>query len=251
MLHCRRFGEGRALVLLHGFLGGSGYWAPQISHFARMFEVIAPDLPGFAGSHAQPTPDTISGFAPVLLDFLDRISIGRFALVGHSLGGMVAQQIALDFPDRVERLVLYGTASAGRLPGRFETQEASIARILSEGIEAHAEVTTQSWFVYGKDNPFYEMCHESGVGLSADDAVRVLKAGAQWNVTSRLRELSTPTLVICGDRDRSCSPEESIKLWHAIPDSRLCIVPSCAHCVHLEKADIFNGIVADFLLSSL
>ena len=98
MLHCRRFGEGRALVLLHGFLGGSGYWAPQISHFARMFEVIAPDLPGFAGSHAQPTPDTISGFAPVLLDFLDRISIGRFALVGHSLGGMVAQQIALDFP---------------------------------------------------------------------------------------------------------------------------------------------------------
>ena len=52
--------------------------------------------------------------------------------------------------------------------------------------------------------------------------------------------------MICGDRDRSCSPEESIKLWHAIPDSRLCIVPSCAHCVHLEKADIFNGIVADF-----
>ena len=247
MLNYRRAGKGPVLVLQHGFLGGSSYWAPQISHFARRFDVIAPDMPGFAGSAAIRPPATVAGFAPTLIEFLDQLSVKRFTIMGHSLGGMVVQQLALDYPDRVERLILYGTAAIGGSPGRFETIDDSIKRVLASGIAVHADKLVPTWFANGADDPYYAMCRKAGEGLTAENAVKIMKAASTWDVTGRLGELRMPTLVICGDRDRACRPDHSIKAWQAIPNASLGIIPGCAHCAHLERPDIFNAIVGDFL----
>ena len=85
-------------MLQHGFLGGAGDWLPLFATSGRHFDVIAPDFQGFAGSAEIEAPDSLAGFADALLGFLDELGIERTALLGHSMGSMVALQIALDYP---------------------------------------------------------------------------------------------------------------------------------------------------------
>ncbi len=250
MLNHRRCGKGPPLVLQHGFLGGSGYFAPQMAHLGRTHDVIAADLPGFAGSAGEPTPDSIEGLSGALVGFLDELGIERFALLGHSMGGMVALQTALDRPDRVERLILYGTSASGSLPGRFETFERSIERIGEEGLEATAARITATWFVEGEAAALYPLCLEAGRGAGREAAIACLAAMPAWDVSNRLDTLAMPTLVVYGDRDRSYDLEDAVGLARGIPGARLSILPDCAHNVHLEKSDLFNQVVADFLLKS-
>lgn len=247
MLNHHRHGSGRPLVLQHGFLGGGGYWLPQFATLGRHFDVIAPDLPGFAGSGAIDAPNSVAGFVAALLDLLDGLGVERTALLGHSMGSMVALQVALDHPDRVDRLVLYGSACTGNLPKRFEPVETSIARLEQLGVEACADFIVPTWFVAGEAAPYFAMCRDAGRGLRTESAIQALRALAEWDVCERLGEVSVPTLVICGDRDRSTAPDQSYRLWEGIPDSRLCIIPGCAHNVHLERPELFSSIVLDFL----
>lgn len=247
MLNYRQIGSGPSLVLQHGFLGGGGYWEPQLAMFGRHFNIIAPDLPGFAGSADAPVPDTLKGFAASLISLLDHLEVGRTMLLGHSMGSMVALQIALDYPERVDRLVLYGSASIGNLPSRFESVDASIERIESQGVDATADHIVPTWFVDGYQAPFAAMCREAGRGATVAATTRALRAISEWDVTDRLHEITTPALIICGDRDRSTTPDNSFRLSKALVNSELCIVPGCAHNVHLERPELFSSVVLDFL----
>ena len=247
MLNYRRSGKGPTLVLQHGFLGGSGYFTPQIDHLCRSHDVIAADLPGFAGSADQPTPESIESLSRSLLGFLDDLGVERFSLLGHSMGGMVALQSALDQPARIERLILYGTSASGHMPDRFETFERSIERLQEDGLEATAARIAATWFVEGKTAPFYPLCVEAGLGVREEAAIACLRAMPNWDVSDRIGDLDVPTLVLYGDRDRSYGLEDAVGLARGIPNARLCILPDCAHNVHLEKPELFNQIVADFL----
>ncbi len=248
MLNYRRCGTGKALVLLHGFVGGAGYWVPQETSLKRYFDVIAVDLPGFAGSADEPAQDSIEGFAAAVINLMDALGVERFSLLGFSMGGMIAQQAALDYAPRVEKLILYGSAAVGDLPHRFESWEASIARIESEGIEATTDKTVATWFVDGTESPFYAICREACKGASMPACIKVMRAMQKWSSMDRLHELKMPTLVVVGDMDRSTKPSDSVVLWEGIPNARLCILPGCAHGAHMEQPDLFNRVLADFLL---
>jgi 2-hydroxy-6-oxonona-2,4-dienedioate hydrolase len=250
MLNHHRYGNGAPLVLQHGFLGGGGYWAPQLPTFGRHFDLIAPDLPGFAGSAHIEAPTTIEGFSAGLVTLLDDLKVERTGIIGHSMGGMVALQTALDYPDRIDRLVLYGSSCTGDLPKRFETFETSIERLREHGVEGCAERIVPTWFVQGDKAPSFTMCRDAGRGTSVESAVRALGALRDWDVCERLSELSIPVLVICGDCDRSTAPDQSYRLWQNIAGSQLCVVPGCAHNVHLERPELFAAIVIEFLTAS-
>lgn len=250
MLSHRRHGSGAPLVLVHGFLGGSAAWVPQLGHFGAHFDVIAVDLPGFAASGDKPAPESIAGFAAAVIELADQLKLPTFLLLGHSMGGMIAQQMALDHGARIERLVLYGTAASGDLPGRFETFEESIARLSAIGIEAGGQKIAQSWFVDGDQAPYYPMCWQAGQGLTTAAAITALRAIGRWSARERLHELRAPTLVIAGDRDRSTPPAEAYELWRRIEGAQLCIVPGCAHAVHFERPALFNEIVGTFLTAA-
>lgn len=235
------------LVLLHGFLAASGYWVPVQTELRDQFDIVAVDLPGFGGSAGVPAPDSIQGVAREVVHCLDQLQIDRFSLLGFSMGGMVAQQIALDYGRRIERLVLYGTAAAGDLPDRFEPWDASIARMESLGVESMADKSVASWFVDGIAHPFYPICREASRGASQTSCVKLMRAMQRWNVVDRLGEINIPTLVIVGDKDKSTKPAEAIRIWQNIPEAQLCMVPGCAHGVHMEKPSVFNRVVLDFL----
>jgi pimeloyl-ACP methyl ester carboxylesterase len=141
-----RAGAGTPLVLVHGYLGGSAQWADQLAEFSSTHDVIAPDLPGFAKAASLPGPDKIADFAAAVIACLDQLNIGTFVLLGHSMGGMIVQEIAARQDERIERLVLYGTGPLGSMPDRFEPLEVSMDRLKADGVAATAERISATWF---------------------------------------------------------------------------------------------------------
>lgn len=248
MLNYERFGDGETLVLLHGYAGGLGYWLPLVMGLKHGFDVIAVDLPGFAGSADIPAPDSIAGYATSVVELMDELGVDKASLLGFSMGGMIAQQAALDYPERLRTLILYGSSAIGDLPHRFEPWEAAIERIEREGVEATTETTSATWFVEGSSHPYYPMCREAGRGANKESCIKVMRAMQSWSSTERLSELDLPTLIVVGDKDRSTKPSDSIVLWENIPSSVFCVLPGCAHGAHVEKPDLFNKVIYDFLV---
>ncbi|MSP67128.1 MAG: alpha/beta fold hydrolase [Alphaproteobacteria bacterium] len=242
-----RKGRGRTVVFQHGLLGGWQVWRAQIAAFAPYFDVIALNLPGFSDRADEAAPTTIVEIAAAQIALLDSLGVDRFSFVGHSLGGFTAQQVALTAGDRLDRLVLYGTAISSNLPGRFETHDQTIARVRRDGLEKAAPDLVASWFVAGRDDPNYGPTLELGLRSTVDAACNAIRAIQGWDATGRLGVVNAPTLVICGDRERNATPEVAYALWKALPHGRLCVLPDCAHAAHLERADFFNSVVGQFL----
>lgn len=236
------------LVLVHGFLGGSGYWLPQTTALHEHFDCIAVDLPGFAASADVPASESIDGCAAALIELLDGLGVERFSLLGFSMGGMVAMEAALGQSERIERLVLYGTSAAGALPDRFESWDTSIERMQAQGVEPTADRTVASWFVDGAKHPYHAACREACRGASKDGCLRMMRAMQRWSARDRLKSLDARTLVIVGDKDRSTKPAESVEIWQLVPGAQLCIIPGAAHGLHMEKPELFNRVLLDFLL---
>ena len=247
-LNYTRHGRGKTLVLVHGFLGGANYWVPLTTSLKQSCDVIAVDLPGFAGSARVPAPDTLSGYASLVFELLDSLGVRGSSMLGFSMGGMIAQQAALDRPDRIEKLILYGSAAVGNLPHRFESWEASIERIEREGVEPTADKTVATWFLQGKDHPFHAICREACRGAYGPSCITVMRAMQKWDSRPSLEKIKAPTLLIVGDRDRSTKVSDSLVLWEGIRGSQLCVIPDCAHGAHMEKPDLFNKVLGDFVL---
>ena len=242
-----RRGSGFPLVLVHGYLAGAGIWRKQIDFFRGRFDVLAPNLPGFGDSAHLTAPDTINDFAAQVLDGLQEQGIERFHLLGHSMGGMIVQAMAARAPNRIASLVLYGTGPVGTLPDRFETIEASRRRLETEGIEKTVRQIAATWFLEGDAAAGYEACVDLGLKASMQAALASLAAWETWDGRPDLNAIKADTLVVWGDRDRSYGWQQPEALWRGIADSSLAVVPGCAHNVHMEKPDMFNSIIGDFL----
>lgn len=247
MLNYRREGAGFPLVLVHGYFGGSAMWSDQIAAFAQSYDVIAPDLAGFGESSHLTSPVTVEAHAQSVLDLLSDLGIERFHLLGHSMGGMIVQEMAALAGEGISRLILYGTGPLGKLPERFETMADSRRRLSEDGVEATALRIAATWFVDGSDAEGFQVCALEGRKASLQAALNGLTAMEHWDGRDALPAIKSPTLVVWGDRDRSYSWLQPEALWKTIPQCSLAVVPGCAHNVHLEKPDLFNQLVGDFL----
>ena len=118
-------GKGFPLILIHGFLGSSKMWEPQINFFKNYFRVITPDLPGFGKSNKTKSHNRIESIANLLMDCLEEKKIDKFYLLGHSMGGMIAQEIAKEYGNKIAKLICYSTGPRGEMPGRFESVDQS------------------------------------------------------------------------------------------------------------------------------
>ena len=237
----------KTLVFVHGYLGGSPQWASQVEHFSDEFTVITPGLPGFGLNAQLDAPETITGFAQYVIDELDKQNIDQFYLVGHSMGGMIAQELTKLAPSRVEKLVLYGTGPIGVMPGRFETIAESRNRVVADGVESTARRISAKWFIGGESGTGYEGCADIAVMSSLQAAQAGLTAMESWSGVEALPNIKAQTLVLWGDQDKSYHWPLPEMLWKQIPDASLSVVAGCSHAVHLEKPHLFNAILRDFL----
>ncbi len=247
MLNYQRKGVGEVLVLVHGYLGGSEMWREQIDFFSKHFDVIAPDLPGFGLSKDLIAPDSIAGFAQTVLDLLDALGINEFHLLGHSMGGMIVQEIAIEQSPRLESLICYGTGPMGVLTSRFETVEQSRQRILNDGLVDTAKGIAATWFVAGEKGRGFNTCLNLGGQASLQAALACLTAWENWDARNRISSITCRTLVLWGDKDRSYGWEQPEAIWKAVPSASLAVVPNSAHNVHMEKPNFFNELLLDFI----
>lgn len=247
LLKYTRAGKGFPLVLQHGYFGSSKMWRLQIDYFKDRYDVIAPDLAGFGLSAELEAPDSIPDCAQKVFDLLDSLGIDEFYLLGHSMGGMIVQQMAVMQPSRIKKLICFGTGPVGVLPDRFETVDESRRRLQSDGLEATAKRIAATWFVDGEHATEFPLCEQAGNQATMQAALASLDAWEKWNVTEALSSIDAPTLVLWGDRDRSYGWSQPQALWQGISDSYLAVMPGCAHNAHLEKPEMFNLILMNFL----
>ena len=241
-------GNGFPLVLVHGFLGSSKMWKPQIDFFKYHFRVITPDLPGFGRSNKAKSHNSIQSIANLLLDRLEEKKIDKFHLLGHSMGGMIVQEMAKKSGGKISKLVCYSTGPRGEMPGRFETVDQSRENIKKNGLEVTAKNIAQTWFVLGEKAKYFDLCLEAGKQTSIEAADNALIAIKNWDGVKNLQDIKNNTLIIWGDKDKSYNLEQVQTLEKNISDSNLVIFKGCAHNVHLEQPDQFNHTIKDFLL---
>ena len=234
------------LVLVHGFMGGAAQWARQASLGAER-DIIAVDLPGFGAKADEPPLERMDDFAAAVLDDLNRLGITAFDLLGHSMGGMIVQDIVRLEPARVRKLVLYGTGATGVLPGRFETVATSIARARQDGPHATARRIAATWFLKGSEDPEYKACAAISEKATLNAIIDGLRAMQDWSGEAHLPSISQATQVLWGDADRTYAWPQNATLWKTIPRSHLAVLPNCAHAVHLERSTLFNALIDDFL----
>ena len=240
-------GNGTPLVLVHGFLGSSDMWSPQIKFFKDNFRVIAPALPGFGKSNAIDSCDSIKCMAKAILNLLEKKEIKNFNLLGHSMGGMIVQEMTKLAGEKILKLICYGTGPRGNIPGRFETIDQSREQLKINGLEVTANRIAKTWFIDEDKAKYFYLCDEAGKQTSIEATDNGLIAMKNWNGVKNLKNIKNETLIVWGNQDKAYNFNQVETLNNNIPNSDLKIVDGCSHNVHLEKPEEFNIIVEEFL----
>ncbi|MEZ4766851.1 MAG: alpha/beta fold hydrolase [Caldilineales bacterium] len=242
-------GQGQPLVFIHGLGGSRADWELQAPATAPFFRVITPDLRGHGLSAKPDGPYRISLFAADVAALMRRIEARPAHVVGLSLGGAVAQQLALDAPEMVRSLVLVNTAARFMSAG-WRKRLMGIRRFASTylgGMQAVADDVSRQLF------PRLEQAalrSEAVQRLTANDprAYRdSLMAIARFNAEDRLPAITCPTLVISGDRDYAVPMASKQRLAEQIPGSRLVVIPQSGHATPADQPEAFNQALLSFL----
>jgi len=240
-------GKGFPLVLVHGFLGSSQMWEPQIEYFKKNYRVITPDLPGFGKSNKSESCDSIFSMAEFIINCLRKKRIEKFFLLGHSMGGMIVQEITKIAGNRVSKLICYGTGPIGEVPGRFESMDQSREKLKKKGLQETAHRIAKTWFVKGENAKYFHLCSNASKDINLKAADNALIAMKNWNGLENLKNIKNKTLIIWGDQDKSYNFDQADTLNKNIQNSKLKIFKECSHNTHLEKPDEFNECVDKFL----
>ena len=240
-------GSGTPLVLVHGFLGSSEMWRLQIDFFKKDYRVIAPALPGFGKSNAIDSCDSIKCMAKAILNLLEKKEIKNFNLLGHSMGGMIVQEMTKLIGEKILKLICYGTGPRGNIPGRFETIDQSREKLKIYGLKVTANRIAKTWFIDEEKAKYFYLCEEAGKQTSLEAADNGLVAMKNWDGIKDLQNIKNETLIVWGDQDKAYNFDQVETLNDNIPNSSLKIIKKCSHNVHLEKPNEFNIIVENFL----
>lgn len=252
----QRGGEGRPLLLLHGFPLDGQMWQAQWENLADRYDLIVPDLRGFGRS--QLTDDDVEQgiamhrYAADAVALLSELKIQQpVALVGFSMGGYAAWQFALHHRPRLEALILVDTRAAGDTPEARARRLEMADEVLAAGsAEAALAMTPKllapSTFEHRRD--VVEQL-EAMIRRQSPQAVAAAQRGmaARHDVTEQLSEISVPTLLLGGAHDEITPPEEMKQLADALPQGRFVEIADAGHMSPMENSPAVNDAIRDFL----
>ncbi len=264
-LYYEEQGSGDPLLLIMGLAADSTAWLYQVPDFARHYRTITFDNRGVGRSAKPAGPYSIAGMADDAAGLLDVLAIERAHVVGVSMGGMIAQELALRHPARVRGLVLACTfpepdanalrqseLSAGQLGGSVGADGAvqfDPARLDPMMLFQHLMPKVFSPQFLQQDLPKLMQLFGGALqwGFSMDAILAQVAAVMGHRTVDRLHQIQAPTLVITGDADLLVSPANSDILAREIPNARLVKVPGGSHGFNFEIPDVFNREVLSFL----
>ncbi len=240
----------RALVFLHGIGGNRASFEWQLPAFAESWRAIAWDMPGY-GETPLEDEMTWSSLVAALLRLLDHLGIERAMVVGHSMGGMVAQALAIDHADRVEALVLSATSAAfGSADGSF--QERFLAERLAPLDKGLTPADLAPDVMPGM---FKDFATEAAIGravasmsaIPSETYRAALHCLVSFDRRDEIGAISCPTLVLAAEKDDTAPPKGMQRMAEKIPGARYHCIAGAGHLANLERPDAFNAAIGDFL----
>jgi len=234
-------------VLANSLGTGQHLWSRQLPELTERFRVLTYDHPGHGASGLPEEPCTVERFAHSLLELLDELALERVSLCGTSLGGMVGIALALEAPERVERLVLTCTSAYVGPPAGW-AERAKIVR--TDGMEAIADSVMVRWFTSrlpGQEPEMVARFRAMLVATPPEGYARCCEALAAWDARELISAISVPTLVIAGAEDSATPVEHAELLASRIPGARLHVLEHAAHLANVERAEEFTQAVLDHL----
>jgi 3-oxoadipate enol-lactonase len=225
-------------IVLCGSLGAaSEMWQPQVPALGA-HDVVLVDHPGHGGAHVVEF-DGVSGLAELVLA---QVEAKRFSFVGVSLGGAVGMQLALDAPERLEKLVLCCT-SAWFGPPQMWHERAALVR--AEGVAAIVEAALERWFTPGFAD--VQRFREMFLSTDAEGYARCCDALARWDVRDELGRIAAPVLCVAGADDPTSPPEHLAQIAEAVAGARCSVIERARHLAGVERPDQLNLLLAEFL----
>ena len=247
-LYClERPGDAPAVLCVHGYCQSSAYWAPTLERLAPAgARGLAPDLPGFGASAGHPGPYTMEAYADALAAVLDARGLERVALVGGSMGGVVAQHFALRHPARLDRLLLVATGAAMGDPATGLARAEAIAGAPWD--ETAVRPIVAGFFLEPPPPDRVEQYRAIALAAAHRAAVEAARSNARSHTLDRLGEIRVPTLIIQGRHDRARTPEHGAAMRDRIPGARLEVLEHSGHTPQLEKPEAFHALALPFLV---
>jgi 3-oxoadipate enol-lactonase len=237
-------------LLLSNSLGTAlDMWDDQVPVLAEHFHVLRYDLRGHGGSPAPPGPYSVDDLAGDALELLDRQGLDRVSFCGASLGGMTGMWIAINAPQRIDRLALCCT-SAHLPPPEGWLERAATVR--AKGMGAVAEASLERWFtsaLRGRRPEVVERMEKELLEIDPEGYAGCCEAIAEIDLRPQLATISAPTLVITGEDDLSTPPDHGRLISEQVEDGDCLMLSPARHLANVERADDVNRALLDHLVT--
>jgi pimeloyl-ACP methyl ester carboxylesterase len=250
-------------VFVHGLSGSWPNWLEQLAALAPEHRVIALDLPGFGHSPGHAGEVSMHGYAQLLDTLLGRLGLERATIVGNSMGGLIAAELAASFPSRVERLVLVSPAGLATYRNRLTTRAMPAIRRFQQGLALAASWTASHAEGLATRPRSRELILKGVVahphrlpgplaaeqlrGAGTDGFLTALEAILDFDLSERLPLISCRTLIVWGTKDRLITVRDAERFAAAIPGARKVIYEDTGHMAMLEQPASFNVLLREFL----
>jgi pimeloyl-ACP methyl ester carboxylesterase len=227
ILYYQEAGEGPPLILIHGLSGSGRWWRQNVNFLAQEYQVYVIDLIGFG--HGRRQRFVLDRMAQTIAQWMDALELERAVLIGHSMGGFIAADLASNCPEKVERLVLVDAAA---LPmGRTRAQTAvGLIRAVFEMPANFLPILAGDAFRAGP-RTIWRAAHEL---LTSD-------------ISARLNRIQAPTLVVWGQNDWLVPLQIGVRIYDRLDDASFVVLPHAGHNPMWDRPDAFNGVLDDFL----
>lgn len=249
-LNCEMSGnvDGDVVVMSHSLGCNLSMWEPQLGALESRFRVLRYDTRGHGKSDVPKGPYTLDQLVGDAVGLMDALGIQEAHWVGLSMGGMIGQGLALDYPGRLKSLVLCDTASV--MPDEAQPiWDERIGQARQGGMEARIPETIRDWFTpeFPEKNPaMLEKVRQQLLSTPLEGYVGCIEAFRKLNYIGRLHEIRIPTLIIVGEKDPGTPVEASRAMHERIQGSKLVVLPAAAHLSNAEQPEAFTEALLDF-----
>ena len=249
IVHYEVYGRGRPVILLHGWLGSWGLWQETMAYLGRYYRTYALDFWGFGESGKKRETYAVQDFVSLVDQFMDRLGIAEAPLVGHSMGGTVSLSVAIQFPERVRKVVIIGSPIVGsslafplKLAGyRF------IAFMLFNMMWAfRAGIKFASPFIC-TDPRFPEMMDRDLSSTTVESFLRSIASLRRTDLRPMLSQIKIPVMGMFGDRDNIVSPRQWQPLLYGVPHAKIVRWNRAQHFIMLDTQQDFMEKLKAFL----
>ena len=239
-------GEGDSLVVIHGGGGGVNAWIDNLELLSEHYAVYAPDLPGFGNSQSIDDRFSLQEYVGFIESFTGELGLDHFYLIGHSVGGGIAIQYSLDYPEKIKRLVLISSLFLGKEIAFWARYLSSPSILRYLGVAGLVMFDALAWFIRQFSFSFTLTPPFSRVQIGIGKSIMNLK-GQTTVLLDQLTRLVMPTLLVWGSKDSIVPTKHAYAAADVIPDSSVYVFQNCGHHAYNQKVKDFTSLVVSFL----